>query len=181
MDEAATACGAVIAISPDQPTAYLKLAEIRARQRRFDESLREFETAQRLAPYTHPPKVLLAATCFKIGEVECAWTLLREAAAESPDHPVPALFLGQLARGERQWDACREHLNAAASRPLPENWPESHRKRFLVLLHSERFRLAQQLEDPALARDSLAEWMKCEPDNKQLQQAFERLKSATAR
>ena len=97
---------------------------------------------------------------------------------DQPQHPVPLLFLGQLARQEGKVDAARRDLDTAASLPLPENWPPSHRKRFLILLHSERFQFAKQLKDETLARDALTAWFKSEPENKQLQDLFERVEAA---
>jgi tetratricopeptide (TPR) repeat protein len=175
LEEAAATCVAAIEISPDVANSFLKLAEIRARQKRFDDSLKQLEAAKQLAPYTHPPKVLLAVYAFQTGEAERARILLREAAAELPDHPVPALFLGQFAIQGQQWEEARVHLAAAAARPIPDNWPASHKNRFLVLLHSERFKLAQQLQDDELAHRALEDWMKQEPNNPELQRIDESL------
>jgi tetratricopeptide (TPR) repeat protein len=58
--EAVTACEDAIRLSPDAANLHLKLAGFRAREHRYDDCLRNLEEAQRLAPYTHPPKVLLA-------------------------------------------------------------------------------------------------------------------------
>ncbi len=88
---------------------------------------------------------------------------------------MPPLILGQLARRQKQLEVAREYFAAAASRPIPDNWPESHHQRFLVLLHSERFQLAQQLQDAALARDSLSQWIKCDPENRQLRKLYDEL------
>lgn len=174
LEEAAEVCAAAIRVAPDEPNCYLKLAEVQAAQNRYHESLRTLEAACRLAPYTHPPKVLLAVYSFQNGAVDRAMRLLTEARAELPDHPVPALFLGQLARTNGQSDDARRYLESAASLPHPDNWPASHRRRFLVLVHSERFQLAQQLQDLALARDALAEWLKAEPDNEKLRDLLDR-------
>jgi tetratricopeptide (TPR) repeat protein len=178
VDEAAAACEAALAISPENPNTLLKLAEIRTKQGRGDESLRLLQEAQRLAPYIHPPKVLQAVYLFQAGDPDRARTLLAEAHRDQPRHPVPLLFLGQLARQDGKADTARRDLDTAASLPLPENWPQSHRKRFLILLHSERFELAKQLQDEALARDALTAWFKCEPENKQLQDILERVEAA---
>lgn len=177
-DEAAAACEAARQSTPEDANPLLKLAEIRARQRRYDESLELLVAAQRLAPYTHPPKVLLAVFLVQAGDFDRARGLLEESAAALPNHPVPPLFLGQLARHEEQFDAARRRLDAAASLPLPDNWPQSHRKRFLVLLHSERLQLAQQLQDEALARDALAAWLEIEPENEMLRAMDAHLRSA---
>ena len=175
LEAAATACEEAIKLSPDTPASYLKLAGILARQRRYDDSLRNFETARRLAPYTHPPKVLVAVSYFQNGDVENSKKLLHEAHADAPEHPVPELFLGQAAVREKRFDDARRYLTAAASRQLPLNWPESHKKRFLVLLNTERFKLAQQLNDEALARTAVDEWIKYDPENKQLQRIYNSL------
>ncbi len=178
LDEAAATCETANEVSPDLPNVLLKLAEIRTRQRRYDEGLRLFEEARRLAPYTHPPKALSAVYCLQSGEPERARKLLAEARADQPNHPVPALFLGQLARNEQRTDTARHYLDAAASLPLPTNWPASHCQRFLTLLHSERFQLAQQLKDIDLARDALTQWIKCEPENEKLRQLLNQLQSS---
>ena len=141
LDEAAAACEAAIKSAPDEPNALLKLAEIRTDEHRYDDGLRLLEEAQRLAPYTHPPKVLLAVYCFQNGAGDRARKLLTEARAEQPSHPVPALFLAQLARKDGQLADARRHLDAAAALPTPNNWPASHRQRFLILLQSERRQL----------------------------------------
>ncbi len=169
------ACEAAIAASPDSANTLLTLAEIRCRQKRFDDSLQLLQKARQLAPYTHPPKVLLAVNCFAMGEQDRAMGLLREARAESPAHPIPALILGQLARRKGQTKEAREHLDAAAGLAIPENWPQSHRQRFVVLLQSERLQLAEQLQDVALARDALVQWMKAEPENAKLRQMYDSL------
>ena len=88
---------------------------------------------------------------------------------------MPELFLGQAAVREKRLDDARRYLTAAASRPIPLNWPESHKKRFLVLLHTERFKLAQQLNDEALARTAVDEWIKYDPENQQLQEIYNSL------
>jgi len=178
LEEAARTFSTAIGDSPDMANVYLKLAEISTRQRHYDEALEHFETAQRLAPYTHPPKVLLAVYCFQNGDLEKAQAMLRAARLESPDHPVPAFYLGQLARRAGQVEAARSFLAEANSLPLPKNWPESHQQRFLVLLHSERLQLAEQLQDVAFARDAFAQWMKCDPENEKLRKMFERFKAS---
>ena len=161
--------------SPDMSAVYLKLAEIHAKKHEYEASLADCQAARRLAPYTHPPKVLLALFCWSNGDKEQALTLLREARTESPGHPMPPLVLGQLARRQQQGQAAREYLTAAAALPMPDNWPASHRHRFLVLLQSERFQLAQQLHDVDLARDALYEWMRCEPANAQVRKMYDQL------
>jgi Tfp pilus assembly protein PilF len=169
-EEAVSACEEAIKFSPGTPNAYLKLAGFYARQDQYDDCLRNLETAQRLAPYTHPPKVLLAVHYQQNGDAGQAKKLLQEAHADAPNHPIPELFLGQFALREKRLDDARQFLNAAASCPIPTNWPESHKKRFLVLLNTERFKLAQQLQDEKLARSAIDEWIKYDPDNRQLQE-----------
>ncbi|MCI0335266.1 MAG: tetratricopeptide repeat protein, partial [Planctomycetes bacterium] len=180
LKEAAAACQAAIEISPDAASTHLKLAEIRAKQKRYDDCLQEIESTRKLAPYTHPSKVLLAVYRFQNGEADQARELLAQAHAEMPDHPVPELFLGQFAMQNQRWDEARRHLDAAATRAIPDNWPDSHKKRFLVLLHSERFKLSKQLHDINLARDSVVEWLKYEPDNHELRMIYENMQSANA-
>jgi Flp pilus assembly protein TadD len=177
LDEATATCSAVASDSPDVANVFLKLAEIRAKQRQYDESLEYCAKAQKLAPYTHPPKVLLAVFCFQNGDEEKGRTLLREAHSNFPDHPMPALIMGQVARRDKRMEEARKYLNFAASQPIPENWPESHRQRFLVLLHSERLQLAEQLQDAKLARDALSELLKSEPDNRQLRAMYDQLRA----
>lgn len=175
--EAAAACSEAIKSSPDMANAYVKLAGILARQKKYDESLRNLVMAQQLAPYTHPPKVLLAVFYNQNGDAEQSKKLLREAHNESPNHPVPELFLGQFALREKNFDNAREYLSSAASRPIPVNWPESHKKRIMVLLATERFKLAQQLQDIDLARRAVTEWIKYDPDNRQVQKIYKSLHS----
>jgi superkiller protein 3 len=178
LEEAARICAAGINDSPEIASLYLKLAEISAKQKRQALSLDYFQQARRLAPYTHPPKVLLALHYIKDGDRDRGRALLREAQSEHPEHPMPALCLGQLARRQQQTQAAREYFSIAASRPIPDNWPESHKKRFLVLLHSERFELANQLQDVKLARDALAKWLQCEPDNREVRKMYEEVLAA---
>jgi tetratricopeptide (TPR) repeat protein len=175
LDQAARICNAAIDDSPDVASVFMKLGEISARRKNFDQSLEFYESARRAAPYTHPPKVLLGVWCMGNGEQERGMKLLREARAESPDYPVTPLLLGQLASRQQQFDAARADFAAAASLAIPQNWPESHRQRFGVLLHSERFRLAEQLQDEALARDALAQWRNYDPQNPKLAKIAEAL------
>jgi tetratricopeptide (TPR) repeat protein len=173
LDEAEKLCKTNLSDSPEMANVYLKLAEVSVKRNRYDAALEHFKTAQRLAPYTHPPKVLLAIYCFQNGDQETARKLLREAHAELPDHPVPTLYLGQMASRQQQLETARQYLEAAAQQPLPENWPDSHRQRFLVLLHSERFQLAQKLHDEQLARDAFSQWLLWDPQNPKLLQIQE--------
>jgi tetratricopeptide (TPR) repeat protein/mono/diheme cytochrome c family protein len=173
--EAESACEEAIKLSPDAANSYLKLAGFLAREHRYDDCLRNLATAQELAPYTHPPKVLLAAFYQQNGETEQAKKLLLEAHLDSPSHPVPELFLGQFAVRDKRWQDARRYLAGATSHPIPTNWPESHKKRFLVLLHTERFKLAQQLQDEDLAKSAVSEWIKYDPDNRQLQEIYNSL------
>jgi tetratricopeptide (TPR) repeat protein len=156
---------------------YLKLAEISAKEKKYDEALNYCKQARQFAPYTHPPKVLLAVYCSANGDNDLAQQMLHEARTEEPNYPVTPLILGQLAARQQQWDAARENYTAAAALPIPESWPESHRKRFLILLNTERFRLAQQLQDINLARDALAQWVQAEPENTKLRAKYEELRA----
>lgn len=178
LDDAAAACEAAIASSPDESKPYLKLAEIRAAQQRYDESLQLLQSAREIAPFTYAPKVVLAVYCYQNGEEDRPRTLLEEAAQELPDDPVAHLYLGQIARRNQQWDQARAQLHLAATLPTPNTWPDSHRRQFLGLAHLERFQLAQQLEDIALAREVLAAWLESEPDNAELRELSEQLQTA---
>jgi tetratricopeptide (TPR) repeat protein len=180
LDEAAQECTAALNDSPEMANVYLKLAEISAKRQNYEESLEYCKKARQAAPYTHPPKVLLAVFCIANGDPELALRMFREAQTEEPSYPVTPLMLGQLAMKQQDWDAARQYLTAAAALPIPANWPESHRKRFLILLHSERFRLAQQLQDINLARDALGQWVKSEPENTQLREKYEELRTTAA-
>jgi hypothetical protein len=44
-------------------------------------------------------------------------------------------------------------------------------------LQTERFQLAQQIQDEGLARDALAAWIKVEPENEKLRRINEQLQS----
>ncbi len=175
LDDAAGVCSAVLEDSPDTASIYLKLAEISAKKRDYSRSLEYCTKAREAAPYTHPPKVLLAVFANSNGDGDRALTLLHEARDESPDHPMPPLILGQLACRKQQWLEAREDFAAAAALPIPDSWPESHRHRFLVLLHSQRLQLAQQLQDADLARDALTQWLKIEPDNARVRAMYDQL------
>ncbi len=180
LDEAKKICFAARDDSPDMANIYLKLAEISAKQQLYDESLKFCEEARRLAPYTHPAKVLLAVFCCANGEHKRGLKLLDEARQESPEHPMPEMILGQLARQQQQEQAAIEHFTRAASLPLPNNWPASHQQRFKVLLQSERFQLAQLLQDIELAQDALEQWIKLEPQNLPLRKTYAELTAKTA-
>ncbi len=177
LEKAATECSTAIQDSPELPELYLKRAEIRTKQKQYNEGLSDCNLARTLAPYTHPAKVLLAVFCFQNGELEMARTYLLEALAEAPEHPAPPLFLGQLALRDHDSSATRKYPSLAESRPIPDNWPESHNKRFRILLHSTRFQLAQQLQDSGLARDSISKWLNAEPENVRLRQLYEELRA----
>src|SRR5262249_7496082 len=123
-------CNEAIKFSPDAPNIYLKLAGIQAREKNYDACFKSLETAQRLAPYTHPPRVLLAVYYFQNGDAAKAQQLLHDSLAETPHHPVAELFLGQFALRDDKLADARHYLDAVASRPMPANWPESHRQKF---------------------------------------------------
>ncbi len=67
LDEAAQVCIAALSDSPDTASIYMKLAEISAKQLKYDQSL-EYCKARETAPYTHPAKVLLAVFCNTNGD-----------------------------------------------------------------------------------------------------------------
>jgi tetratricopeptide (TPR) repeat protein len=180
LDEAAAVCSAALSDSPDMASVYLKLAEIDAKRHNYDQSLADCDKARQFAPYTHPSKVVLAVYCLGNGDPQTGLRLLHEAREESPNYPMIPLIEGQLASRDQRWDAAREYFASAAALPIPENWPDSHRQRFLVLLQSERFRLAQQLQDINLARDALAQWVKCDPANTRIRQEYEHLRASAA-
>lgn len=175
LDEAEAICIAALTDSPDMANLYLKVAEIHVKQKNFDESMKYCQKANHLAPYIHPPKVLLGVFCFANGDRERGRKLLEEARVDLPGHPVAFLLLGQLERQENHLPAAREYLLAAATLSTPDNWPASHKKRFGVLLHSERFQLAQQTHDLDLARIALTDWINCEPENRQLQKLLDQI------
>ncbi len=181
LDEAARLCTAATASSPDIPGLYLKLAEISARRKDYDQALAYFRSARDIAPYTHPPKLLLAISCIANGDLDRGLALAHEAKTDEPGYPVPSLILGQLALRQQQLDEARLQFDAAARIPIPDNWPQSHRQRFLVLLHSQRFRLAQQTNDPVLARDALEQWLQNDPDNPQVRKLYHDLNAREQR
>lgn len=84
------------------------------------------------------------------------------------------------ARQQSRWNEAKGLFAAAAALPIPDNWPESHRRRYLILLHSQRAQLAQQLQDVELARDALTQWATVEPENRKLQQMLDSLPPKTA-
>jgi Tfp pilus assembly protein PilF len=173
--DAEEACTAALAQSPDTAATYLKLAEIAARQLNYDASLNYCKKAREAAPYTHPPKVLVAVFANANADAARATKLLQEARAEEPTHPMAPLMLAQLAMQRQQWLDARDLLAAAASLPTPDCWPQSHRRRFEILLHSTRCQLAQQLQDLDMARDALTQWMKAEPENPRLKPMLDSL------
>jgi tetratricopeptide (TPR) repeat protein len=175
LEQARAECSAAAESSPDVANVYLKLAEISAKQKNWDDCVRHIHSARQLAPYTHPTKVLLAIFCFAGGEQDRAMDLLQEAVLESPYHPVPPFMLGQVAMRQKKSRAAKDYFATAVALPVPDNWPESHRQRFLILLHSERFQLSQQLRDTDLARDSLAHWLECEPNNRDVRRMHDGL------
>jgi hypothetical protein len=77
-----------------------------------------------------------------LGPIGCSESqALAEANTRRTADPVPLLFLGELARQDGKLADARRYLGTAASLPLPENWPASHRKRFHMLLDAERSQL----------------------------------------
>jgi tetratricopeptide (TPR) repeat protein len=141
LDEAERLCTAARDDSADVASIYLKLGEISARRKDYPKALEHFTAAKHAAPYTHPPKVLLAIHLLSNNELDLGMKYLRESRAESPDHPMPALLLGQLAIRQRHGDEAKKELAAAASIPIPDTWPESHRRRFLATLQAEQSRV----------------------------------------
>ncbi len=178
LDDAARVCSAAISDSPDIAGVYTKLAEITAKQRGTTKAWVYCKQARRLAYASAESD--LAVYCYQNGDVKKATELLNEAHAESPDYPMTSLLLGQFARLGKQWEESRECLAEAAAAPIPENWPDSHRQRFLVLLQSERFQLAQQLKDAELAMDALSQWLKCDPENRELRKKYDEFRASKA-
>jgi tetratricopeptide (TPR) repeat protein len=154
--EADQVCAQAAQQCPEMPGVYLKWAEVAAHQRDWATSLRHCTQARQWAPHTHPPKVLLVVFCCAHGATDEGRRLLLEARAEEPFHPVAAQMLGQLACARHDWPTARTFLDEAAVLPLPANWPASHQRRFLHLLHTQRHQLGQQLHDADLIRDALA-------------------------
>ena len=64
--------------------------------------------------------------------------LLAEAIRENPRDPVPHCFLGQIARRNGNVQVAREELEQAAELPVPETWPASHVRQFLILVYTEQ-------------------------------------------
>ena len=81
-----------------------RLFEIGRNQReklqKYDECLEYCRKARELAPYTHPPKVLLAVFC-TAGNKELAFQMFQEARAEEPNYPVIPMMLGQMAMAQQ--------------------------------------------------------------------------------
>lgn len=175
VDEAAVLCESDILMSPRPAPFELKLAEIAARRGNWDACREHLDAALAIAPYTHPPLVLMAVFRFQLGDAEEAKRLLEQARAETPASPVPGLFLGQFAARENRWSEAGEFLKAAFALPIPDSWPASHRRTFLNLLHGERLRVAEHFEDVDLAREVLTDWTKLEPDNAALRSLLESL------
>src|SRR6185369_7287787 len=91
--------------------------------------------------------------------------LLAEAVARDAKDPVPRFFLGQIARRNSAWEDARKNLQLAVDLPTPHTWPAGHVHQFMKLAYAEQFQLAQQLQDAALARNTLTALIKLEPDN----------------
>lgn len=178
LDRARAACQAALADAPDASAVYLKLAEIDGKEKKYADALGRCSAAQRLAPYTHPPRVLLALICLSNSDVETAVQLLREARGESPRHPMPVFVLGQLARQHRRWDQAAELLAAAGDLPMPDNWPASHQQRFQTSLHRERLLLGEQTKNQDLMRDALMRLLQLDPNNARLKQMLGDLPAA---
>jgi hypothetical protein len=49
----------------------------------------------------------------------------------------------------------------------------------MILLETERFKLAQHFQDERLARSAVGEWIKYDPENPQLKQIYNSLNSLT--
>jgi hypothetical protein len=47
----------------------------------------------------------------------------------------------------------------------------------MILLETERFKLAQHFQDEQLARSAVGEWIKYDPENQQLKQIYNSLNS----
>jgi tetratricopeptide (TPR) repeat protein len=169
LDEAGTVCAKAMAASPGDHRPHLKIANIQAQQHEYVGSLIYFEEARKLAPFLYSPQSSLAIACYQLGDEPTARELLQESLANEPDDPVPHCFLGQIARRDGQWDKARNHLQRAAELPTPRSWPASHRRQFLALVYNEQIQLAEQLQDKVLARNTVANWLRIDPENQSLQ------------
>ncbi len=139
----------------EMANVYLKLAEISAKQKNYEASL---VTANRHgnSRRTHTrPKFCWRFIALPTAITELALQMLREARDEEPNYPVTPLMLGQMAARQQQWDVAREKLcrrhGTTHSRKLARKPPQT----IFDPAHTERFRLAQQLQDIELARDAL--------------------------
>jgi tetratricopeptide (TPR) repeat protein len=165
LDEAAQVCEQAIQAAPSDHKPYLKLANLLAEQKQYDESLKHFAAARKLAPFVYEPRASLAIACYQLGDEATAVRLLREVLANDPQDPVAHCFVGQIARRNEELMEARDHLQRASELPTPTTWPASHRHQFLTLVFTEQLQLANQLQDSALARDTIGKWIKLDPNN----------------
>ncbi len=175
LEEAAAVAQSAIEVAPDDHLPLMKLANIYARQRRYHESLACFAAARKMAPFVYSPQSSLAIACYEFGDEATADRLLKEAASLDADDPVPAFFMGQIARRNSAFPEAREFLQRALDLPIPRTWPASHVRQFLRLVYAEQLQLAQQLDDLELARRVLRAWSKLDPDNVAVRKQLEEL------
>lgn len=174
-DKAIAECQLAVKFDERSHQAHLKLADIFARQRRYDESLQQYTVARRLAPYVYVPEASLAIACYQNGDEQKAAEFLQAALQRDPLDPVPHCFMGQIARRNGHWDEAENHFQRALELPIPDTWPDTHTRQFLVLVYTEQLQLAQETEDKDLLTSVAKAWLKLDPENEQLQQLLNSL------
>ncbi len=90
--EAAEECKAALNDSPEMANVYLKLAEISSKLQKNDECLEYCCKARELAPYTHPPKGLLAVFCMP-ADKQFAFQMLQKARTALASIPFGQLYV----------------------------------------------------------------------------------------
>lgn len=165
---AAAALAGGVAAQPPAPPA-VSAAEEKARELfaagKFDDALKELQSAVKQNPKLPPPRVTLADLFFKAKQGAAARQNLEAAAAEDPKHPDVYLLNASFAFGEGRFTDAVLSCQAALALAADPRWDADQRKRYA---REARLGLAASFErrrDFAAARDQLTVVLADEPKN----------------
>lgn len=126
--------GKALKLNPQSSLVYSSIGSLRLIQGAIPEAERAYRTAAQLDPKDGSPRFRLAVFLLGTGREEEAKKLLDDINRDSPEITAAWIFRGEIALGERQWDACGRLVKRAL-----EQAPRDPQARSL----DARLRLAQ--------------------------------------
>jgi tetratricopeptide (TPR) repeat protein len=99
------------------------------------DALKELQAAAKADPKRTPPRVALAALCFRARNGRAARAMLEQGAVEDPKHPEVYLLNGNFAYGEGRVTDAILNLQTALRLAAEPRWDPDQRKRFTREAH----------------------------------------------